>query len=75
MAKLIKNAVRREKEMAEWIWLNYFNNYLFEHGTISEKEYRKMVEKIATRRSSKRKNRRKKKGIQTNARIQISNSR
>lgn len=63
MAKLIRNAARREKEVAEWIWLNYFNNYLFEHGTISEKEYRKMVEKIAMRRSSKRINRRKKKGI------------
>lgn len=39
----------REKRMAEDIWLNYFNRYLFEHGTISEKEYKKMTEKIATR--------------------------
>ena len=35
----------REKRMAEDIWLNYFNRYLFEHGTISEKEYKRMTEK------------------------------
>ena len=39
----------REKRMAEDIWLNYFNRYLFEHGTISEKEYKRMTEKIAAR--------------------------
>ena len=39
----------REKRMAEDIWLNYFNRYLFENGTISEKEYKKMTEKIAVR--------------------------
>ena len=32
----------REKRMAEDIWLNYFNRYLFEHGTISEKEYKRI---------------------------------
>ena len=37
----------REKRMAEDIWLNYFNRYLFELGTISEKEYKRMTEKIA----------------------------
>lgn len=47
----------REKRVAEDIWLNYFNRYLFEHGTISEKEYKKMVEKIATRRAKLSKNR------------------
>ena len=41
----------REKRMAEDIWLNYFNRYLFEHGTISEKEYKKMTEKIAARKT------------------------
>ena len=41
----------REKRMAEDIWLNYFNRYLFEHGTISEKEYKKMTEKIAVRKT------------------------
>lgn len=40
-----------EKRFAEETWLNYFNRYLFEHGTISEKEYKKMTEKIATRKS------------------------
>ena len=42
-------------ELAEKIWLNYFNQYLFEHGTISEREYKKMTEIIAQR---YRKNRR-----------------
>lgn len=37
----------REKRMAESIWFNYFNRYLFEEGTISEKEYKQMTEKIA----------------------------
>lgn len=38
-----------EKRIAEDIWLNYFNRYLFENGTITEKEYKKMTEKITTR--------------------------
>ncbi len=38
---------KREKELAETIWLNYFNRYLFESGTISKKEYTLMTEKIA----------------------------
>ena len=41
----------REKRMAEDIWLNYFNRYLLEHGTISEKEYKRMTEKIAARKA------------------------
>ena len=41
----------REKRMAEDIWLNYFNRYLFETGTISGKEYKKMTEKITTRKA------------------------
>ena len=40
-----------EKRMAEDLWLNYFNRYLFESGTISEKEYKKMTEKIAIRKA------------------------
>lgn len=40
-----------EKHFAEDIWLNYFNRYLFEHGTISEKEYKKMTEQIANRKA------------------------
>ena len=42
-----------EKRMAEDIWLNYFNRYLFEHGTISEKEYKKMTELIAIRKAKR----------------------
>ncbi|MBQ8288763.1 MAG: hypothetical protein IJX76_08370 [Clostridia bacterium] len=43
----------REKRMAEDIWLCYFNRYLFEHGTISEKEYQKIIELIAIRKSKR----------------------
>lgn len=42
---------RVERRFAEDVWLNYFNRYLFESGTISEKEYKKMTEKIAMRKS------------------------
>lgn len=48
MSKAI-TAGEREKHMAEDIWLNYFNRYLSESGTISENEFRKMTEKIAAR--------------------------
>ena len=41
----------REKRFVEDAWLNYFNRYLFENGAISEKEYKKMTEKIVTRTS------------------------
>ena len=37
---------QREKQMAEFLWLDYFNRYLFEHGAITEKQYKKMVELI-----------------------------
>ena len=45
------SAEERERRVAEDIWLNYFNRYLWECGTISETEYKKMTEKIATRRA------------------------
>ena len=41
----------QEKLFAEDIWLNYLNRYLFECGTISEREYLKMTEKIAERKA------------------------
>ena len=41
----------RERHVAEDLWLNYFNRYLFESGTISEKEYKLMTEKIAARKA------------------------
>jgi hypothetical protein len=41
----------REKRFVEDTWLNYFNRYLFERGDISEKEYKRMTEKIASRKS------------------------
>lgn len=39
----------REKQVAEEIWLHYFNNYLLEHGVITEREHRKMIVLIAGR--------------------------
>ena len=42
-----KNNDPNEKRFAEQAWLNYFNHFLFEEGTISEKEYKRMTEKIA----------------------------
>ena len=43
----------REKRMPEDIWLNYFNRYLYESKTISEKEYKRMTEKIAARKAKR----------------------
>ncbi len=41
----------KELSFAEDAWLNYFNRYLLEHGSISEKEYKAMTEKIANRKA------------------------
>ncbi len=40
---------QKEKDMAKSIWLNYFNRYLYESGTITETEYKRMTEMIAKR--------------------------
>ena len=49
MSRVLSENEREKLEVrfAEDAWLNYFNRYLFEQGTISEKEYKKMTEKIA----------------------------
>ncbi len=52
--EVVKRALldeEREIRLSEDLWLNYFNQYLFENGTITEKEYKKMVEKIANRKA------------------------
>ena len=41
------NNTGKDKQLAVFIWLSYFNKYLFEEGTITEKEYSQMTEKIA----------------------------
>ena len=46
-------SAERERRMAEDSWLNYFNRYLYEQGTISQKEYLKMTELIAARKAKK----------------------
>ena len=52
MGKVITDE-EREKRMAEDIWLNYFNRYLYESNTISEKEYKRMTEKITARKAKR----------------------
>ena len=52
--EVVKRALldeEREICLSEDLWFNYFNRYLFENGTIPEKEYKKMVEKIANRKA------------------------
>lgn len=52
--EVVKRALldeEREIRLSEDLWLNYFNRYLFENGTITEKEYKKMIEKIANRKA------------------------
>ena len=39
----------KEQQFVETAWLNYFNQYLWEHGSITEKEYLRMAAKIASR--------------------------
>lgn len=51
MEKKVLADYEREKRFAEDTWLNYFNRYLWENGTISEKEYKLMTDKIASRKS------------------------
>jgi hypothetical protein len=53
--RMRKNSSDDEREwcLAEDLWLNYFNRYLFDHDTISEKEYKLMTEKIAARKAKR----------------------
>lgn len=49
--KKVLSAEERERRFAEDVWLNYFNQYLWENGAISESEYKKMTEKIVMRKA------------------------
>lgn len=49
--KKVLSAEERERRFAEDAWLNYFNQYLWENGAISESEYKKMTEKIVMRKA------------------------
>ena len=51
------SANSREAAVAEELWLNYINKYLFDHKIITAKEYALMTEKIAVRCITKKKNR------------------
>ena len=42
------SAEMEKKKMAEEIWLDYFNEYLFEHGIIDEVMRNKLKIKINT---------------------------
>ena len=43
---------QRKKEMAELMWLNYFNQTLFEKGMITENERNRIKNTISRRRPS-----------------------
>ena len=43
------NTESAKKALAEQIWLDYYNRYLFEHGIISETTYRRMQSLIRQR--------------------------
>ena len=43
----------REYVTAETLWLHYFNRYLYLSGTITDKEYKRMTEKISVRAAQK----------------------
>ena len=54
---LEKSSIAEKKEllMAEEIWLRYFNRYLYEHKTISLREFTRMEELISIHIGTKRK--------------------
>lgn len=45
---------QQKKELAELMWLNYFNQTLYEKGLISENERNKMKNTISRRKPSHR---------------------
>lgn len=51
MTKKALSAEEKDRRFAEDAWLNYFNRYLFITGTISAKEYRRMTEMIAVKKT------------------------
>ena len=44
----------QERLVTESLWLHYFNQYLYDRGIITEREYKRLVEKISMRKSSSR---------------------
>ena len=46
-----KSSEQRRIEMAEKIWLHYFNDTLFKQGIITQREYNLMRNKINMRKS------------------------
>lgn len=42
------SAEMEKKKVAEEVWLNYFNEYLFKHGMIDETTRNKLKVKIST---------------------------
>lgn len=49
------NNQQKQNIMAEEIWLNYFNNYLYDHEAITEDERNKMKNQILSHCDKKRK--------------------
>ena len=46
-----KPSRRRRAEAAEQIWLDYYNRILYRRGLITEREYSRMAQRIARRRT------------------------
>ena len=44
--------VQQKQNIAEQFWLLYYNQYLFEHGFITEQERNRMVNRINNRKTS-----------------------
>ena len=49
----MSNAKEEKKKVAENIWLNYYNDYLFQMGVIDEKHRNKMRLKIMEQQAGK----------------------
>ena len=47
-----REAVKKQKDVAEQIWLNYFNESLYKQGIITEAERNRLKNMISCRRPS-----------------------
>ena len=52
MEKRSVSAEQQRVSLCEWLWLAYFNSYLYEKGMLTESERNKMMSKIERRKGS-----------------------
>ena len=50
MSKANSAAADKKRQLAEQLWLQYFNQTLYEKGFITERDRNRMIHKIANRR-------------------------